>query len=39
MTTRPLGAAVRYLRTLTDLQTAAAAADGQLLNRFVRLAR
>ena len=37
MTTKPLGAAVRYLRTLTDLHSAATAADGQLLNRFVRL--
>jgi RNA polymerase sigma factor (sigma-70 family) len=36
MTNRPLGAAVRYLRTLTDLQSAATAADGQLLDRFAR---
>jgi RNA polymerase sigma factor (sigma-70 family) len=37
MTNRPLGAAVRYLRTLTDGQSAATAADGQLLDRFARL--
>ncbi len=35
MTNRPLGAAVRYIRTLTDSQ--ASAADGQLLDRFARL--
>jgi hypothetical protein len=37
MTNRPLAAAVRYLRTLTDLQSAATAADGQLLDRFARM--
>src|SRR5665213_950742 len=34
MTNRPLGPAVRYLRTLTDLHSAATAPDGQLLERF-----
>jgi RNA polymerase sigma factor (sigma-70 family) len=36
MTNRPFGAAVRYIRTLTDLQSAATAADGQLVDRFAR---
>ena len=36
MTNRPLGAAVRYLRALTDHQSAATAADGQLVDRFAR---
>jgi RNA polymerase sigma factor (sigma-70 family) len=34
MTNRPLGAAVRYIRSLTDGPSAATVADGQLLDRF-----